>query len=304
MSPLPSWLERQDGRLAVITGANSGIGFEAARMLAKAGARVVLACRRPDAADDARQRIQAAAPDATLETLQVDLGSLASIETAAATLTERLDVPIDLLINNAGVMAPPTRRVTTDGFELQIGVNHLGHFAWTMRMATTLSATGRVVQVASIAHKFGRMSWDDLHSVRSYNSWKAYGQSKLANLLFMAELDRRLQQKGSGARAVGCHPGYSATNLQTAFDADRSLSGAVKRLGNAVFAQSAARGAEPTVYAATSAHVGGGDYVGPALFLEMWGPPVKVGRTRHAANTTDQARLWDASVDATGLDLA
>lgn len=299
----PPWLQSQDGRTAVITGANSGIGFEAARMLAIAGAHVVLACRRPDAAQAAADQLRSIHPGATIDTVSVDLADLASVAAGAQSLAAQLDAPIDLLINNAGVMAPPTRRVTADGFELQIGVNHFGHFAWTMHLAPHLHAGSRVVQVSSIAHKFGRMHWDDLHSLRSYNSWGAYGQSKLSNLLFMAELDRRLARGSSGARAVACHPGYSATNLQTAFDAKRSVTGAIKRLGNAVLAQSAEAGAQPTVYAATSAHVAGGDYVGPATFMEMWGPPVKVGRTARASDTTDQARLWDASVQATGLDL-
>ena len=302
--PTPPWLDRQDGRVAVITGGNSGIGLEAARLLAQVGAHVVLACRRPDAASEAADRIRADVPGAQVEQVQVDLGELASVASGAAELSSHLGGrTIDLLINNAGVMAPPTRRVTADGFELQLGVNHLGHFAWTMHLADRLSDTARVVQVSSVAHKFGKMRWDDLHSVRSYNGWRAYGQSKLANLLFAAELDRRLAARGAGPRAMACHPGYSSTNLQTAFDADRSVGGLVKRLGNAVFAQSAAMGAQPTVYAATSHHVGGGDYVGPATFMEMWGPPVKVGRTARARDTTSQARLWDASVEATGLDL-
>jgi NAD(P)-dependent dehydrogenase (short-subunit alcohol dehydrogenase family) len=304
MSPaLPPWLPRLDGQLAVVTGANSGIGFQAARMLAGAGATVVLACRRPDAAGEAADLLRTDFPDAALRTVSVDLASQSSIESGTRQLKDLLDRPIDLLINNAGVMAPPTRRVTEDGFELQLGVNHLGHFAWTMRLVDTLSDRARVVQVSSIAHRIGHMNWDDLHSVRSYNAWTTYGQSKLANLLFMAELDRRLEERGTGPRAMACHPGYSATNLQTAFDADRSIENRVKRLGNAILAQSAAAGAQPTLYAATSKHVHGGDYVGPATFFEMWGPPVKVGRSKAARDRTDQARLWEESVKLTGLDL-
>jgi len=302
--PLPGWLPAQGGRIAVVTGANSGIGLEAARWLAAAGARVLLACRRPDAAQAAVHTIRMDVPDARVEAVRVDLASLKSIQAAATELVDRLDAPIDLLINNAGVMAPPQRTLTEDAFELQIGVNHLGHFAWTMHLASHLSATARVVQVSSVAHKFGRIRWDDLHSVRAYNSWSAYGQSKLANLLFTSELNRRLEQTQMGACAVACHPGYSATNLQTAFDSPRSLSGRVMRLGNAIFAQSARAGALPTVYAATGKHVTGGDYVGPSGFLELWGQPVKVGRTRQAQDPDAQARLWTLSVEATGVDLS
>ena len=302
--PLPEWLPHQNGRIAVVTGANSGIGFEAARWLAAAGARVILACRRPDAAQSAVRSIRMDVPDARLEQVTVDLGSLKSVQQGATELIDRLDSPIDLLINNAGVMAPPHRTLTEDAFELQLGVNHLGHFAWTLHLASHLSATARVVQVSSVAHKFGRIHWDDLHSVRAYNSWAAYGQSKLANLLFTAELNRRLQEGRTGACAVACHPGYSATNLQTAFDSPRSLSGRVMRLGNALFAQSARAGALPTVYAATGKHIIGGDYVGPSGFLELWGQPVKVGRTRQAQDPVAQARLWEVSVEATGIDLS
>ena len=299
----PTWLKRQNGRLAVITGGNSGIGLEAARMLAGAGATVVLACRRPDAAEHAAESIQSAHVDARLQIVQVDLASLASITDGARTLRRQLGAPIDMLINNAGVFIPPTRQVTTDGFELQLGINHLGHFAWTMHLMGALSSKARVVQVSSVAHKMGRMNWSDPHSVRRYRSWRAYSQSKLANLLFTAELDRRLRSGASGVRAVACHPGYSDTNLQTAFDTDRSLSHRIKRLGNRWVAQSAAAGAETTVYASTSTHVQGGDYVGPADFLELWGPPVKVRCSAAARDKADQRRLWDFSVEATGLDL-
>ena len=301
----PVWLESQDGLTVVITGANSGIGLEAARMLAAAGARVVMACRRPDAAEAARTVVQRGAPDAQIDVVQVDLGSLESIESGAAALLELLgDTPIDRLINNAGVMAPATRQVTADAFELQLGVNHLGHFAWTMRLAGQLGAGARVVNVSSMAHRFGRMNWDDLHWTRSYNPWTSYGQSKLANLLFTSELDRRLADAGMDAHAMACHPGYSSTNLQTAFTKSGSLAEAGRRIANAVFAQSAARGAEPTVYAATSKYVSGDQYVGPASLFELWGPPVKVGRSDRAKEIDDQGRLWDVSVAATGVDLS
>ena len=150
-APPPTWLKRQNGRLAVITGANSGIGLEAARMLAGAGATVVLACRRPDAAERAAEAIRAQHPDARLQTVRVDLGDLASVTDGARILRSQLDAPIDMLINNAGVFVPPTRQITTDGFELQLGINHLGHFAWTMQLVGALSPKARVVQVSSVS---------------------------------------------------------------------------------------------------------------------------------------------------------
>ncbi|HCH64788.1 MAG: hypothetical protein CL927_05085 [Deltaproteobacteria bacterium] len=302
--PLPTWLNKQDGRLAVITGANSGIGLEAARMLAGAGATVVLACRRPDAAAAAMADIRQTHPDAALETVQVDLADLSSIAAATESIRSRQGSTIDHLINNAGVFAPPTRRITTDGFELQLGVNHFGHFAWTMQLFSALSKRARIVQVSSIAHRAARMDWSDLHSARRYHSWLAYGRSKLANLLFVAELHRRLEDRSSKVRAVACHPGYTDTKLQTALDTHAGLFHHTKRLGNYLLAQSPAAGAEPTVYAAVSPYVQGGDYVGPSRFFEFWGPPVKVRRSARARSQADQQRLWDVSVEATGLDLS
>ncbi len=301
---LPTWLPRQDGKLAVITGANSGIGWEAARALAASGARVVLACRRKDAAEAAAQAIVSRVPGASVSTVSIDLSRLASVQAAADTLRAQLaGDEIDLLVNNAGLMAPPTRQVTEDGFELQFGVNHIGHFAWTLRLHDLLAESARVVNVSSLAHNLGVMDWDDIHSLRSYNAWRAYGRSKLCNLLFTSALDRRFAAAGRKVRAMACHPGYSATNLQTAFDTQGSLSAWVKRVGNVVMAQSAAAGAEPTLYAATSRHVEGGEFVGPSGFMEMWGPPVKVGRSARARKVDDQERLWELSVSLTGVDL-
>jgi len=304
-SDMPVWLKRLDGCVAVITGANSGIGWEAARMLAGAGCRVVLACRRSDAANEAADRIRSQVAGAQLDVVQLDLGDLGSVAAGAEAVRALIgEGRIDLLINNAGVMAPPTRTVTVDAFELQLGVNHLGHFAWTLDLLDQLTDNARVVQVSSIAHRFARMKWDDLLSLQSYNSWGAYGQSKLANLLFVGALDRRLAERHPNAKtrpiAVACHPGYASTNLQTAFDDRGTLQERVKRFGNSILAQSAAAGAEPTVYAATSEHIQGDDYVGPASFFQMWGPPVKVGRTAAARDTRSQDRLWEWSEELTG----
>ena len=302
---VPVWLPRQDGRVAVITGANSGIGWEAARMLAAVGARVVMACRRPEAAKAAVIRITEQVPDANIDVVQVDLAELASVSAGAAAVRELLgELRIDFLINNAGVLSAPTRAVTADAFELQMGVNHLGHFAWTLDLIDQLAARARVVQVASLAHKVGRMNFDDLLWLKSYNGWAAYARSKLANLLFVSALDRRLAQRAGKARkraiAVACHPGYTATGLQAGFARKGSILEQVTRLGNAVLAQSAAAGAEPTVYAAVSSHVSGDDYVGPANFFQMRGPPVKVSRTAAACDTTAQERLWTESEALTG----
>jgi NAD(P)-dependent dehydrogenase (short-subunit alcohol dehydrogenase family) len=290
----------QTGRIAIVTGANSGIGLDAARRLALAGARVVMACRDIAKGDAAAATIRAEAPDALLDVVALDLASLDSVRAFAAGYThERLD----LLINNAGVMVPPYRK-TADGFELQLGTNHLGHFALSGLLLERLLATpaARVVTVSSTAHKFGRIDFDDLQSERSYHRWRAYGQSKLANLLFMFELDRRLREHGADAISVGAHPGYSATNLQFAATPSR-----VERLGslvlNRVVAQSAERGAEPTLYAATAA-LPGGSFVGPDGFQEMRGAPQLVRPTRAARDPETAQRLWEVSEQLTGVRFA
>jgi NAD(P)-dependent dehydrogenase (short-subunit alcohol dehydrogenase family) len=287
----------QTGRIAIVTGANSGIGLDAAHGLARAGARVVMACRDTAKGDAAAATIRADVPDALLDVTALDLASLDSVRAFADGYAhERLD----LLINNAGVMVPPYRK-TADGFELQLGTNHLGHFALSGLLLERLLATpgARVVTVSSTAHKFGRIDFDDLQSERSYRRWRAYGQSKLANLLFMFELDRRLREHGAGAISVAAHPGYSATNLQFAATPSR-----VERLGsvvlNRVVAQSAERGAEPTLYAATAA-IEGGSFVGPDGFQEMRGAPTLVKPTRAARDAETARRLWEVSEQLTGV---
>ncbi len=287
----------QHGRIAVITGANSGIGLEAARELARAGARVVMACRDTVKGDEAALSIRAGLPGAQLDVQALDVASLDSVRAFAESYPhERLD----LLINNAGVMASPHRQ-TADGFELQLGTNHLGHFALTGRLLGRLLATpaARVVTVSSTAHKFGRIDFDDLQSERSYQRWPAYGQSKLANLLFALELDRRLRTAGADLLSVAAHPGYAATNLQFAATPSR-----VERIGSVVlnrfYAQSAERGALPTLYAAT-ADIPGGSFVGPDGFQEMRGEPKVVTPTRSARDPEKAARLWDVSEQLTGV---
>jgi len=287
----------QHGRIAVITGANSGIGLETASELASAGARVVMACRDTAKGEAAAATIRGNVPGAELEVAQLDLAALDSVRAfAEAYPHERLD----LLINNAGVMASPYTR-TVDGFELQLATNHLGHFALTGLLLDSLRATpgARVVTVSSTAHKFGHINFDDLQSERSYRRWRAYGQSKLANLLFAFELDRRLRASSADVLSVAAHPGYSATNLQFAATPSR-----IERLGsvvlNRVYAQSAERGALPTLYAAT-ADIPGGSFVGPDGFQEMRGAPTLVKPTRAARDPETARRLWEVSEELTDV---
>ncbi len=294
-----------DGRTAVVTGANTGLGLETAAALAGRGARTVLACRDTDKAARAADDIRRRHPDAAVEVLGLDLGDLARVADAAEEAVERFPV-VDLLINNAGVMMPP-RSTTADGFELQFGTNHLGHFAFTGRIlgAVLAGERSRIVTVSSIAHKGGRMRWDDLQWERGYRRTRAYGQSKLANLLFTYELDRRLTAAGSTTVAIAAHPGVSATELvrhvpgyglpvlKQAIDAVTSVT-----------SQSAAAGALPTLRAATDPAARGGEYYGPDGFNEMRGDPVVVEAMPQAHREDDQARLWTLSEELTGVRYA
>ncbi|HEX3433172.1 MAG TPA: oxidoreductase [Solirubrobacteraceae bacterium] len=287
----------QSGRIAVITGANSGVGLEAAAVLARAGAHVVMACRDTSKGDAAAASIRADVAGAQLDVEALDLASLDSVRAFAERYPHE---QLDLLINNAGVMVPPYTK-TADGFELQLGTNHLGHFALTGQLLDRLLHTphARVVTVSSTAHKFGRINFDDLQSERSYVRWRAYGQSKIANLLFTLELDRRLREVDADVLAVAAHPGYSATNLQFAATPSR-----IERLGSAVLnrviAQSADRGALPTLYAAT-ADIPGNSFVGPDGIQEMRGEPKVVRPVRAARDEQTARRLWDVSEELTGV---
>jgi NAD(P)-dependent dehydrogenase (short-subunit alcohol dehydrogenase family) len=293
----------QSGRVALVTGANSGIGFEAAAALAAKGAHVVLACRDAGKAKAAFEAIRGRRPDASLEVQPLDLASLASIR-ACADRVSAGHARLDLLLNNAGVMAIP-RRTTADGFEMQLGTNHLGHFALTGLLLERLLAApaARVATVSSSAHRPGRIHWDDLQLEHGYRRWSAYSQSKLANLLFAYELDRRLRRKGARAASTAAHPGYAATNLQfvgARMDESRFME-RVFALGNRLLGQSAADGALPTLYAATSPDVASGDYVGPSRMFEAWGPPKKVGSSARSHDTADARRLWERSEELTGV---
>jgi len=278
-------MERQDGRTFVVTGANSGIGLEAARALGAAGARVVVACR-----DIAKGEHAVAELDGDFDVRRLDLADLSSVRAFAS----ELDGDVDVLINNAGVMAVP-RSTTADGFETQLGTNHLGHFALTGLLLGRIG--DRVMTVSSGAHRFGRMNFGDLMSERHYQRWMAYGQSKLANLLFMQELQRRLDAAGSPLRSVGAHPGYAATNLQFH---TQSIQDQLMGLGNHLFAQSAAMGALPTLYAATE-DIPGGSYVGPDGVLEQRGHPQLVGMSGAARDEESARRLWEVSEELTGV---
>jgi NAD(P)-dependent dehydrogenase (short-subunit alcohol dehydrogenase family) len=289
----------QSGRLAVVTGANSGLGLVTARELARAGATVVMACRDLGKAERAEAEIRAAVPEASLDVRPLDLGSLASVRSFAEALSEEVEV-IDLLINNAGVMAPP-RRLTEDGFESQFGTNHLGHFALTgLLLGRLLPASApRVVTLSSGAHRMGWMRWDDLMGARHYNNWLAYGQSKLSNLLFCFELQRRATEAGARLRSVAAHPGYSATNLQ--FAGPRAWEGGLMWLTNKLVAQSADMGALPTLYAATVEDLPGGTFIGPDGVAEMRGYPHVVTAASRAYDETAWRRLWGASEELTGV---
>jgi NAD(P)-dependent dehydrogenase (short-subunit alcohol dehydrogenase family) len=291
------------GKTIVVTGANSGIGLEASLVLAGRGAQLVMACRSAEKAKGAVERIKAAHPSANVEVRSLDLASLASIRAFAAQLVK--DRPaIDVLINNAGIMAIP-RTLTSDGFEMQIGTNHLGHFALTGLLLPALGAakSARVVSVSSQVHRMGKIRFDDLMGERRYDKWDAYSQSKLANLLFTFELVRRLEKKHPGVKALACHPGYSATNLQSVGPTmERSWTGGIFSTGNAVMAQSAAMGALPTIRAACDPEAAAGDYYGPRGLFELWGYPTKVSTTRGAKDESVARQLWDRSIELTQVD--
>lgn len=279
------------GRTAVVTGANSGIGLETAKALTAHGARVIIAVR-----DEAKGRRAAEAMPApgTTEVRPLDLASLDSVRAFAKAWDGS---PIDLLINNAGVMIPPLTR-TNDGFELQFGTNHLGHFALTNLLLPHVTGNGRVVTVSSGAHKFGEIDFDDLNWEQGkYRRWRAYGQSKLANLLFTKELQRRLAEAGSSILSMAAHPGYAATNLQSRSDS-KLMEFAMGKLGNRLFAQDAAGGALPTLYAATQ-DLPGDTFVGPKN--GMRGAPAPCSRSAAASDEQTARRLWQVSETLVGI---
>lgn len=297
----PQDIPNQSGRVAIITGATSGTGLETAKALAGRGATVVLACRNAQKTADVIQRIKAINPSARVESQALDLGSLKSVREAATAIRERFD-RVDLLINNAGVMIPPYG-LTEDGFETQIGTNHFGPFALTGFLLDRLMATpgSRIVTMSSGAHRVGQIRFDDLHFKQGYRPWTAYGQSKLANLLFTFELQRRLAAAGSGTLAVAAHPGWARTELQRHTG---GWLGAFMAVFGPFLSQDAQGGALPLLRAATDPGVRGGEYYGPAGFLEFKGAPIQVKSNALSQATGLQQRLWQHSEQSTGVAYA
>jgi NAD(P)-dependent dehydrogenase (short-subunit alcohol dehydrogenase family) len=298
----------QSGRVAIVTGANSGLGFETASALAGAGAHVVLACRDTATGSAAAGEIRDRHPEASLAVRELDLASLAAVRGFAERVRADVDGGIDLLVNNAGVMAIP-RSETEDGFETQFGVNHLGHFALTgllldaLRDAGTVVRPARVVTVSSGAHRAGEIDFDDLDGEASYGRWSAYAASKLANLLFAFELQRRLAAADAPVASLAAHPGWAATNLQRRGpEADGSrVRLAIMRVANALLGQDPAAGAAPQLYAATAPDAEGGAYYGPSGPLEMRGPPTRVEASEAARDEATARRLWGVSERRTGV---
>jgi NAD(P)-dependent dehydrogenase (short-subunit alcohol dehydrogenase family) len=280
------------GKVAIVTGANNGIGYDAARELAKKNATVILACRNTGKGDAASQMILNVYPLANVNVMQIDLADLDSGKSFVETFRSDYD-RLDILINNAGVMAIPYGK-TADGFEKQFGTNHLGHFALTGLLLEMLLSTeqSRVVTISSTGHRMGKINFEDLNCEESYSKWGAYGQSKLANLLFTYELQRRLAAAGSSTISVAAHPGYTATNLQ---------SGTFFKFLNPILAQGQEMGALPTLYAATSPDVTGGDFIGPDGFMEQRGYPKKVHSNGNSHDRATAQKLWQVSEELTGV---
>ncbi|MFN3712304.1 MAG: oxidoreductase [Alcanivoracaceae bacterium] len=297
----PAQIPDQHGRVAVITGANSGIGFHAARELAARGAHVVMACRNEQKARAAIERILAQHPEAALSLVALDLSRQQSVRDAAAAIRQQ-HARIDLLINNAGVMWLE-QGLTEDGFEQQIGTNHFGHFTFTLQLLGNMTSVpdSRVVTVSSIAHRGGRIHFDNLTLAGEYGRQKAYAQSKLANLMFAIELDRRLQAAGATTRSLACHPGVSNTNLAVPGIVEQSP----LKIGKVVdwvwplFTQSAEKGAWPTLYTATSTDAEGGHYYGPNGWFEAMGAPAPARARRYAQDPDKGRRLWQLSEQLT-----
>jgi NAD(P)-dependent dehydrogenase (short-subunit alcohol dehydrogenase family) len=301
----PADLPDLAGVQAIVTGANSGLGLFTTLELARHGADVVLAVRDEVRGAEAAERIRSRVPAARLEIARLDLADLASVRAFAAVYLRR---SIDVLINNAGVMAIP-KRETADGFEMQLGTNHLGHFALTGLLLPTLLTGGmlggppRIVTLASGIHRRGQLHRDDLMAQQWYSPFGAYAQSKLANLLFMRELQRRADECGVPLVSLAAHPGYAATNLQTTgpLMTGSRLREVGARVGNRLLAQPAARGAWPTLRAATDLGALGGDYFGPGGFAEQRGHPTLVGMSSAALDVGDARWLWERSVELTGV---
>ncbi|AHI00623.1 oxidoreductase [Kutzneria viridogrisea] len=295
------------GKTALVTGANTGLGFHEALQLAKHGAHVLVAARNQEKGQAAVERMRTQVPADRVELVGLDLADLDSVHALATELTGRL-AGLDLLINNAGVMAVPQRRTTKQGFELQFGTNHLGHFALTGLLLPLLLARpgSRVVTLSSAMHRMGRLDIDDLQSERKYGANSTYAASKLANAVFTVELNRRFEAAGSGVLSVGAHPGYSSTDLQ--YSGPRlgggGLSAWLLGVATPILGQPAAQGALPALRAAVDPQVTGADYYGPHALREWRGYPVKVSYIKPAYSARLGTELWDASVRLTSVDYA
>jgi NAD(P)-dependent dehydrogenase (short-subunit alcohol dehydrogenase family) len=281
------------GKVAIVTGANSGIGFEMAQALARKQAGVILACRNKDKGEAAVRQIRQEHSSSQTELMLLDLSDLAAVRRFAAEFSQHYQ-RLDLLINNAGIMATPFGK-TADGFELQFGTNHLGHFALTGLLLNLILHTpqARIVTVSSGGHRFGQIGFANLNAEKGYNRQRAYAQSKLANLLFNYELHRRLERNGVDTLAVAAHPGWTATNLQVHWRLVRIL--------NPVLSQTPQMGALPALYAATAPDVRGGEYYGPRGWLELRGYPAKVKSSNRSHDVAVAARLWAVSEELTGV---
>tara|TARA_B100000029_G_scaffold474583_1_gene517063 strand:+ start:724 stop:1617 length:894 start_codon:yes stop_codon:yes gene_type:complete len=283
-----------DGKTAIVTGANSGIGFETAKALMHKGAHVYLGCRNDIYGTFAQNKLKLEKLDAKVTFLPLDLADISSIKTFVTTFNSR-EEKLDILCNNAGIMMCPFSK-TKDGFEMQFGTNHLGHFALTGKLMGLLNQTenSRVVTVSSLYHRPGKIDFDNLNGEKNYHPVKAYQQSKLANLLFTNEMVKRLKNSGSQTIAAASHPGWTATNLQKF-----KLS---FRLMNPIFAQKPPQGALPTLFAATSPDISNGDYIGPDGFMEVRGGPKKVKSSSRAQNEETAEKLWQVSEKLTGVN--
>ncbi|WP_370943228.1 oxidoreductase [Amycolatopsis sp. cg5] len=308
-----TWTEQdipdQTGRTVLITGANSGLGLRSAQVLAGKGAHVLLACRSPQRGEQALAKVETAATGVKPELVRLDLADLSSVRDAATIVREHTGDKLDVLINNAGMMATPKGH-TKDGFETQFGINHLGHAALTWLLMPALRGAGksRVVTLSSIAANTGRFDAEDPNfEHRRYNPASAYGQSKLANQIFAIELDRRLRAAGEDVLSVAAHPGYTSTGLGSGMANSysnpllRAVIGFGNKLGELVIAQGAQAGTLPQLRAATDPQVQGGEYYGPSGVGGMRGNPVKVATLGHARGESTGVALWDVTAKLTGI---
>jgi len=295
-------IPNQAGRLAIVTGANAGLGYETALALAGAGAEVIVAARDPDKGQAAVKRILAAHPGATVRLELVDLARLADVAAFAERIAARHE-RLELLVNNAGLMTPPRRQMTPDGFEMQFGVNYLAHFALTARLLPLLRRgdQSRVVSLSSGAHNMGQIRLDDLNLSRGYRAWLGYSQSKLAMLMFALELDRRSRAGGWGIMSNAAHPGLARTDIFAGRPWNGSALARMTQALSPFLSQSAADGALPQLYAATSPDAVGGGYYGPGGLFELAGPPKAAAVASKAGDLAVATRLWEASETLTGV---